>query len=252
VASPETYAATQRNAALLLAGTLGLLALLVGAVAAALSLATTGDQLMPMILGILGVFVAGFVVLVLASLRRHRWTVQPGHLVIEERPWLRFTGSARQALVAFSDIVGLATVQNGAMDVIELATRQGARFRMGPATLKPDGPGVAAAMRAVDSAGLGAFAARLQAAMREAGVAPPALLPGMGFWNRPLGLALLGLLLVLSLGLAVGTVVAVLGGAGGGRNTSEAAGVLVLLPFGVGWMLRRAWQRRQAALRARA
>mgnify|MGYP001806113659 CR=1 FL=1 len=248
---PDTYTSIHRNTALLLVGMLGLIAALVAGIATARQFAPDGNAMLRLMFTVLGGFVAGFIVLALACLRRHRWTLHPGQLVIEERPWLRFTGPSRRAQVAFNDIAGLASVQNGADDVIELATRQGASYRMGPASLKPKGHSVADAIRAIDRAGLAAFAASLQAAMQAEGVAPPRLLPGLGFWNRPLGLGLLGVLLALSLGLAVLVVVAVLGGAGGPRNAMDAAAILVLLPVGVAWMLRKAWRRRQTALRAK-
>jgi hypothetical protein len=106
-------------------------------------------------------------------------------------------------------------------------------------------------MRAVDRAGLENFAARLQAAMLAAGVVPPALVPGMGFWNRRRGLGLLVVLLLLSLGLAGVVVCGLFSGAMRHRG-GQAAAMLVMLPVGAGWMLRRAWRRRREALRPAA
>jgi hypothetical protein len=73
----------------------------------------------------------------------------------------------------------------------------------------------------------------------------------MGFWNRAPGLVFIGL--VLSLALACVAVVGIFSGAEvRGGNAGQAAALLVLLPVGVAWMLRKAWRRRQVALRARA
>jgi hypothetical protein len=52
-----------------------------------------------------------------------------------------------------------------------------------------------------DKAQLGAFANGLRAAMVATGVEAPPVVEGMGFWNRPAGLAL-GIAFVASLAIA--------------------------------------------------
>ena len=79
---------------------------------------------------------------------------------------------------------------------------------------------------------------------------PPVLVPGLGFWNRPAGLALVVVLLVASSALAVTALWAMWEGAAGGARSGQALALLVLLPVGAGWMLRRAWQRRREVLRS--
>jgi hypothetical protein len=249
VSPPTTYASVHRNVALLLGGFLLLLAAFFGGIALAMHVAANGDELLPLVLWVIGGFVAGFLVLVLTCLRRHRWTLTATAVVIEERPWLRGTGRSRRAEVAFADIASLASVQNGPHDMIELATRQGQRFRLGPASRPTRDVTLAAAMRAIDRDGLVAFAASVQASVQAAGVAPPVLVPGLGFWNRPAGLALLVVLLVASSALAVTALWAMWEGAAGGARSGQAMALLVLLPVGAGWMLRRAWQRRREVLR---
>jgi hypothetical protein len=240
---PTTYHAHCSNTALLLVGVITLIAALAGAVALSLAIATTGDDLMPLVLGSLGGFVALFVVLILAVSRRHRWTLQPGALLIEERPLVPLTGRSRGARLGFADIVLLSRVQNGADDMIEVQSRAGARFRMGPAALAGGG------LRARDTAGLEAFAAQLREAIGVAGHQAPPLLDGLSFWNRMPGLLFTGLLLALSLGFSGLVLVGIFSGAEvRGPNAGQAAAILVLLPVGVGWMLRKAWRRRQAVL----
>lgn len=188
-----------------------------------------------------------FVVLLLAVMRKHRWTLQPGALLIEEKPLVPFTGRRRTRHLGLGEIALLSRVQNGADDVIEVRATTGARFRMGPAAL-PGGR-----LRAMDTAGLEAFAAQLRHAIAAAGHQAPPLLDGLGFWNRAPGLAFIGLLLVPSLGLSGLMVVGIFSGAEvRGGNGGQAAAILLLLPVGVGWMLRKAWRRRRAVLARQA
>ena len=178
------------------------------------------------------------------SLRRHRWTIEADAVLIEERPVVPLAGRRRLRRLPLGVIASLSTVPNGADEAgshdpprraLRVAARAGARY--GPA-------------RKLDQKGLAAFAARLQAAITTAGGVAPPVTDGLGFWNRPPGLALLSVALLASLtvaalalwGLWQGTIVRV--------RTHEAAAFLVVLPIGVGWMLRRAWQRRRSVLRA--
>ena len=157
--APTTYQAQYGNSALLLVGLVTLVAALVGAVALGLAIAATGNDLIPMVLGSLGGFVVLFVVLLLAVMRKHRWTLEPGALLIEAKPLVPFTGRRRTARLGLGEIAKLSRVQNGADDVIELQARNGRHFRMAPAALP--GP----RLRNMDVAGLGGFAVRLQQAI---------------------------------------------------------------------------------------
>jgi hypothetical protein len=152
---PNTYQAQYGNSALLLVGLVTLVAALVGAVALGLAIAATGNKLIPMVLGSLG----GFVVLLLAVMRKHRWTLEPGALLIEAKPLVPFTGRRRTARLGLGEIAKLSRLQNGADDEIELQARNGRHFRMAPAALP--GP----RLRNMDVAGLEGFAVRLQQAI---------------------------------------------------------------------------------------
>jgi hypothetical protein len=236
------HQALYRNTALELSGFLVLLALLTAAITLTLKLAQDGEAVIRGVLGSLGVFVLLFIVLVLIGLRRHGWTIEPGHVLIQERPAVPFTGRRRAIRLPFGDVVRLARVQNGVEDVIELRARSGARYLLSPVAR------AAGRLPVYDSGDLEAFAARLHAAILAAGHALPALADGMSFWNRPAGLGLLGVLLVLSLGISGMVLVGILGGGVSAKAGSEAAAILVLLPVGVGWAVRRAWRRRRALL----
>ena len=73
---------------------------------------------------------------------------------------------------------------------------------------------------------------------------------GLGFWNRPPGLAMLGIALLASLALAALALWGLWQGSIVRVRTHEAAAFLVVLPIGVGWILRRSWQRRRAVMKA--
>lgn len=234
-----------RNTPLVAGGLLGAIALLIGGIAAALQIATTGDELLPLIFGTLGAFVLTFVICMLAALRRHRWTIEPEAVLIEERPLVPLTGRRRTRRIPFGGIAALSNVQNAADDLLALTTRVGERFVLPPG-LAP-GKGL---IRPPDQEGLTGFAAQLQTAMKAAGYAALPMTDGLGFWNRPAGLALLGATLVLSLGLAGITLWGLWEGATVRHRSGEAAAILVMLPVGVGWMLRRAWRRRRSVMRA--
>lgn len=240
---PATYAATYHDSARLAVGVVTLFLLLAAAIAVSIAISPDGNALLPRILGSLGGFVALFLVLVLASLRRHHWSIEPGALLIEERPLVPFTGRRRTARLDFADIAALSRVQNHSDDEILVQSRAGAGYPMVPAVL----PG--AGRRIVDAAGLEGFAARIHGAIAAAGHRAPPILDQLGFWNRVPGLLYIGLLLLLSLAFAVMVVWSILAGAAErSGNAAPAAGILVLLPLAAGWLLRKSWRRRRAVL----
>ena len=100
-----------------------------------------------------------------------------------------------------------------------------------------------------DQAELAAFATRIQAAIIASGRVAPPIREGLGFWNRPAGLMLLGLCLALTLPLAVAGVMSLGEGSAVGRS-GQGAALAILLPVGAGWLLLRSWRRRRAVLAA--
>jgi hypothetical protein len=240
-----THQGLYRNSPLILGGLLGAIALLIGGVAAAMQIATTGDELLPLVFAALGACVLTFVACMLAALRQHRWTIDADAVLIEERPLVPLTGRRRVRRVPFSGIAALSRVQNAADELLTITTRDGERFVLPPGLVPGDG-----LIRLPDQAGLAAFTDRLQTAMTAAGRAAPPVADGLGFWNCPTGLALLGIALLASLVLAAITLWGLWEGAAARHRGGEAAAILVMLPVGVGWMLRRSWQRRRSVLRA--
>ncbi len=156
-----------RNTPLVAGGLLGAIALLIGGIAAALQIATTGDELLPLIFGTLGAFVLTFVICMLVALRRHRWTIEQDGVLIEERPLVPLTGRRRTRRVPFAEIAALRNVQNAADDLLALTTREGERFVLPPGLAPGEG-----LIRRPDQEGLTGFAAQLQAAMKAARAVP--------------------------------------------------------------------------------
>lgn len=224
---------------------MGAIALLIAGIVGAILVATTGDQLLPLVLGTLGLFVLTAVVCMLAALRQHRWTIEADAVLIEERPLVPLTGRRRVRRVPFTGIAALSSVQNATDDLLTMATCNGERFALPPG-LAP-GQGL---LRPPDQEGLAAFAGQLQTAMTAAGRAAPPVAEGLGFWNRPPGLALLSIMLLASLALAVGALWGLWEGATLRHRGGEAVAILVMLPVGVGWILRRSWRRRRSVLQA--
>lgn len=243
--TPLSHQGLYRNSPLMFGGLLASIALLIGGVAASIHIATTGDELLPLMFGTLGLFVLVFLVCLLMALRQHRWTIEAQAVVVEERPLVPLTGRRRERRVPFAEIAGLSSVQNATDDLLTLTTRAGERFVLPPG-LAP-GQGL---IRLPDQAGLGAFAGALQAAMTAAGSAAPPVADGLGFWNRPAGLGLLGIMFLASLALALVALWGMWEGAATRHRGGEAVAILLMLPVGVAWMMRRSWKRRRAVLRA--
>lgn len=239
----DTHQALYHNTPIVLCGLLGAIALLGFCVWGALLIAANGDQLMHLIFASLGLFVLVVVVSMLLALRRHGWTIAPDAVLVAERPLVPLTGPRRAAKIPHGAIAGLFTVQNMREELLVLRTRDGRRFRLPPGLLPGEGP---KGIRYPDQAGLAAFAERLRAAAAASGHALPPVAPGLGFWNRAPGLGALCVAFLAALGLAVIAVWALFEGAASRHRGGEAVGLLVMLPVGLAWLMRKAWQRRRA------
>jgi hypothetical protein len=167
-----------------------------------------------------------------------------------ERPKLRFFGFSRKATVPFTAIAALRNVESGFDRLIEIATRDGRRFRLGQAYV-----GHASEMGRPDpNANLHDFAAAIRAAAERAGTPLPATSEGLSFWNSAIGLTLLGVIFVITLVISGAVAWALMGGmtTSPRPRSGEAMAILLLLPVGTGWLLLKSFRRRAAVLAAMA
>lgn len=168
-----THQRLYRNTPLAFGGLMGAIALLVAGIGGAMLIATTGDQLLPLVLGTLGLFVLTAVACMLAALRQHRWTIEADAVLIEERPLVPLTGRRRVRRVPFAGIAALSSVQNATDDLLTMTARDGERFALPPGLAPGEG-----LVRRPDQEGLATFAGQLRTAMTAAGHAAPPVAEG--------------------------------------------------------------------------
>ncbi|MEX0807729.1 MAG: hypothetical protein WD044_03280 [Dongiaceae bacterium] len=222
---------------------LGLLVLAMFAVIAlALIFIEDGNDSIMVILVAVGIVVVGMFVVLAASFRVHRWTIEPNGLRIDERPKVPLMGVRRNAFVTFVDIAALRNLESGFDLVVELGTRDGTVYRLMEPRLHL---GTAAA-----PTGLAEFAAALSKAAAGRGATPLPVVEALSFWNRPGGFAALGFMLLLTIGLAIATAFALFdGGLEARARSGEAIAIFLLLPFGVLYLIHKSLKRRQRVLR---
>lgn len=236
----DTLATTYRRMGFVLGGVLGVIAgaiggtaLLVTRVPAEWVGAGAASLVIAMALAI--------PVIVLLGFRAHRWTLGDGALEIEERYRLWSWGPARRVSVPYADIGVLQRTEMGAHGLIEVVTRRGRRYRLAEPYVKVD-----RTISVPDRGRLVAFAAALCERTAQAGGAGE-ITDGLTFWNRTPGIAFQGVLLAVTLAIAVAAVWSLftVDDVPVRARFGEAIGILVLLPVGVGFMLRRSLRRRR-------
>ena len=208
-----------------------------------------GRDLETAIAALVGATIVSLGAVLATVFRVHHWTVRPDGIEIGQRPRLRFAGLSRRTIVRFADIAGLYRIDSGLERQIEIATRDGRRFRLAQALVG----GSAEIARPDARADLDAFARSIRDAATRAGAVLPATMEGLSFWNSGVGLALLVVLFALSLLIAGVVVVALWEGMtiGPRPRGGETLAILLLLPVGAGYLLVKSLRRR-AAVRAAA
>lgn len=241
-----SYQSTYRRSEVAVPALFAVLALAVGG-GAAVIIFVDGRNLETAIMALALATVLLLLAVLLTAFRVHRWTVRSHGIEILQRPRVPLTGLARRATVAFPDIVAFRRVEHGLDRLIEITTRNGRRFRLSQAMT-----GAAHELARPDpAADLDAFAASVHMAARRAGHALPAMTEGPGFWNSVAGLALLLVMFAVSLVLSGGVAWSLREGMAISHRPrgGEAIAILLLLPFGAGYLLLKSWRRR-AGLRA--
>ncbi len=239
------YQATIRRSEIAMPALIGV-AMLAGLVVTGVVLWADGPALESSILVVAAATVAGLLWCLAMAFRVHRWTATGDGVVIHERPKLPLTGLSHRALVRWPDIVAFRDVESGFDFLIEIVTRDGRRYRMAQTMVQEKGK----RLLSVDpNARLGDFVASLQRSAARAGHPLPATTQGFSFWNTVPGLAFVGFLLALSLAISAVVVFALLEGFTTRQpRGGEALAILLLLPVGAFWLLRRLWRRRRVVL----
>lgn len=232
-----SYESAYRHVAFALTSIIGLVLLMFGVIAALLWAGVDGDTFMSVFLWTIGIVMVSATLTVLSTYAKHRWTIQPNAVRIEETPRVPFFGLTRRRTLPFTDIAGLRNVEGGFDIAVELVACDGKTYRiMAQETM---------------AAPLKEFAATLVKSIEASGAPAPQVTEGLGFWNTAPGLGVLGVVLALTSVFAFAALVALLGG---GLNpwtrSGEFVAIAVLLPFGAGYVIYRSLRRRWRVLKS--
>lgn len=186
---------------------------------------------------------------VLNAVRGHDWRLLPEGLEIRRWPRFRLFGIPRRWMVPYEDIAALRRIETALNDAgAELVTKSGAVHYMAEAFGRwgtiPRRRAMPAEERETD---LDRFLALIRATAAMRGNEVP-IVEGLDFWSRATGLALLLMFLLLTLGLAAVVLWAIFDGADVTTSTrgGQATAIVVLLPFGVLYLIWRSLKRRRA------
>lgn len=239
------YQATLRRSEIAMPLVIGI-AIIAGLAMTAIVMWADGPELEPLVMVAGGVTVVALLSCLLVLFRTHRWTLKPDGIEIHERPKVPLTGISHRALVRYDDIVAFREVQSGFDHMLEIVTRQGRRHRMAQKMVQPAGERFASPDMA---ARLGDLAQSIRNAAARAGRPLPATTQGLSFWNTIAGLAFLVFLFAVSLVIAGGIVLALLDGFTSSQpRRGEMMAILLLLPIGAFYLLRKMLRRRGEVL----
>ena len=233
--SASAFECTFRHVAFALTSICLLLVAMFAGIATAVTFIADGNTILSVILYLVGAIVVLVILAAVSAYATHRWTIEQTGIRIEEKPKVPFMGLSRERTLAFADIAALRHIESGLDIVIEIATRDGNAYRV-----MAHGPGVSE---------LQAFAAQIASASATAGHKPLAMTEGMSFWNRPSGLVVLVMMLILTLLFAGATAWALFGGGLGTSRSANYAGLVLLMPIGVVYLLYKSLTRRRRVLK---
>lgn len=238
-----TYESKYRNSPLVYIGVTAIL--LAGFLAgwAAIALIPSTELVLPL-LEIVGLTIVAIIGLSVAASGRHRWRVQGETLHIAETGSLGWLTPPRSFEIPLSAVHALRRVESGFDVLVELETTTGSRHRLMQGYAR-DNVGVLLP----DKNGLNVFSNALRKRILAAGAVQSSFQDGLGFWNRPIGLAILFGFLLLSLCLSA----LILYGMVTGEHVPQGAAMqglafVLLLPFGVAYALYQSLWRRSFVL----
>lgn len=196
-----------------------------------------------------GLAIFGMFFILANAFRVQSWEIVPGGVRVSERPKVPLTGIGRNAHVAFADIAALLRVDSNAVQALDMVLRDGRSFRLAQQTAKLESIYGGALTPAERPAMLDEFLVAVHQAAQGEGVALPQTGEGLSFWNTVPGLAFLLLMLLLTLALAVGVLWALIEGSDTGHaRRGYFIGIVLVLPVGVGWLIRRSLRRRREVM----
>lgn len=223
-------------------------ALVFGAAAIALTFMYVSDTNTALVitLWMMGTAFAIIVVAAVAAFRVHRWTIEADGVRMEERPKVPLAGFRRHAVVPFGEMAALSRVESGFDLMIEITTRRGVSYRM-PVRATPNPKG----LPTLHPEELEAFVSAISEAAVRAGCPLQPTSEALSLWNKPFGLFMQGIMLLIALGFAGLAGFTLLTG-GVDRPTArmgEMYAIALLLPVGAGYLLTRSLRRRRDVLR---
>lgn len=247
--TPASHEALYRWKEMLLPVLIGVVVFGVAGITLGIMYIDDGNRFVTVILWMFGAAVAIIAVSTAMAFRVHRWTIEPGGVLIEERPKVPLAGFRRRLTVPFGDMAALSRVESGFDVLIELATRKGSIYRL-PARATPNSKWT----QTFHPEELGAFASAIQGAAMQAGRPLPRMVEALSMWNKPFGLFIQVIMLLIALGFGGLAGLTLLDG-GVDRPTArlgEMYAIALLLPVGAGYLLYRSLKRRREVLRGLA
>lgn len=244
--SESFYQSTYRRSEMALPALLGIMALIIVLAIVAVRVPLDGNTIVAFLPFVAGGIVFAIVFIGMAAFRVHRWTIEPNGIRIEERPRVPLTGFRRSASLPFSEIV-LRRVQSGFDFQLEIATREGKRFRLAQVLR----PGVRGGLNLPDPESLEKFSSSIRSAALAAGSELSATGEGLSFWNKPAGLFLLAVMFVVSLAIAAFALWGLWEGMPVRPRMGEAEAIAILLPFGAAYLFLKSLKRRRSVLSGR-
>jgi membrane protein YdbS with pleckstrin-like domain len=232
-----TCESAYRHVAFALTSIIGLLLLMFGVIAALLASDVDGNTFLSVFLWTVGVIVALAALTFLSTYAKHRWTIEPNAVRIEEVPRVLFFGFTRRRTIPFADIAGLRNLESGLDVAVELVARDGKTYRI--------------MAQETAAAPLKEFAAALVKSIEASGAPAPAITEGLSFWNTVPGLAVLGVALSLTLLFAFAALFVLFdGGLETWTRSGEFVALAAALPFGMGYVIYKSLRRRWRVLSA--
>lgn len=237
------YSATYRNTPLFIIGGLAIFVTAIGAAYAAVNFLPASDLLWPAV-EIAALSILAIVVLSFAARSQRTWRAGEDGLQVKESSVFSFFVGGRDLVVPYREVTALRRVDSGLDAIFELQVATGGTYRLMQGFARN-----ASGLLLPDTERFHTFGNALRARISASAENPASFMDGLGFWNKFAGLLILGILLALTLGLSGLILYGVFSGAGMPQGAAmQGLAFVLLLPFGVGYVLYSSWARRKFVL----